>query len=215
VITNLLLLILGGLLAIVLWQMFRKPAASKSKVSEIPPPALGAGTAVELGATRQGDVVSVHAAAEDFSDLDFTVDRRSAFESGPNRWLELSGEFRGRRVYVEVYPGRDAEIVGMLDGRKIAIADVGTSEEELAAMDERQDPSASLQWEGKRWRYESSREIGYFENEAGAGEGFYRWVFRETDGQRLLCIEKWEGDPFDVRIGRRINPHDITVYRAA
>jgi hypothetical protein len=215
VITNFLLIILGGLLAVVLWQMFRKPAASKARVAEIPQPTIPSGSAVDLGLARSGDVVSIHAAAEDFSDLDFTVDRRSAYESGPNRWIELSGEFRGRRVYVEVYPGRAAEIIGMLDGRTLATADVGTTEDELAAMDERQDTSAGLTWGGKRWRYESSREIGYFENEAGAGEGFYRWMFRSPDGQELLCIEKWEGDPFQVRFARRLNAHDVTVYRAA
>jgi hypothetical protein len=31
----------------------------------------------------------------------------------------------------------------------------------------------------------------------------------------MLRIEKWEGEPFDVRLARKLNPQDITVYRAA
>ena len=89
------------------------------------------------------------------------------------------------------------------------------TEEQLADIDARQDPTSTLEFEGKKWRYESSREIGYFENETGEGEGLYRWVFCEEGGPRLLCIEKWQGEPFDIRIARRVNIQDTTVYRAA
>ena len=102
----------------------------------------------------------------------------------------------------------------MLDPRKMTIADLGVTEDQLADMDAQQNPSLFLQFEGKRWRYESSREIRYFENEEGSGEGVYRWLFREENSPRLLCIEKWEGEPFDVRIARRLEPQDTTVYRA-
>ncbi len=72
-------------------------------------------------------------------------------------------------------------------------------------------------WSGgrKKWSWESSREIRYFENETGNGEGLYRWLFREPGGARVICVEKWEGEPFEVRIARRLNQRDITVYRAA
>ena len=79
----------------------------------------------------------------------------------------------------------------------------------------RQDPNAFITYEGKPWRFESSREIAYSENETGEPEGLYRWLFREQNGDHLLCIEKWEGEPFDVRVARRLNTQDITVYRAA
>jgi hypothetical protein len=215
-ITTTLLAVLGLLLAVVLWQMFKSGAAKKHVTGGVEPtPIAGPGTAVDLPAARIGDVISVHGAAADFSDVDFTVDRRSAYQSGPNKWIDLSGEFRGERVYLEVYPGREAEIIGMFDPRRFTIGDVGVTEEQLAGLDARQDPSQFLTFEGKRWHYVSSREIGYFENETGAGEGLYRWLFRESGGDRLLCIEKWEGEPFDVRFARRINRQDITIYRAA
>src|SRR5687768_16774044 len=186
-ITGILLGFLGLLLAVVLWQMFKGSATKQIPAAQVP--AAGPGTAVDLPNARQGDVVSIHAAAEDFSDLDFTVDRRSSYQSGPNKWIDLSGEFRGNRVYLEVYPGREADIIGILDPRKLTIAEAGVTEAQLADLDARQDPSQFLTFEGKRWQFESSREIGYFENEAGQGEGLYRWMFREAGGNRLLIIE--------------------------
>jgi hypothetical protein len=212
-ITGILLAFLGLLLAVVLWQMFK--GGGKKQVSAPVQVPAGPGTGVDLTNARRGDVVSIHAAAEDFSDVDFTVDRRSSYQSGPNKWVDLSGEFRGDRVYLEVYPGREGDIIGILDPRKLTITDVGVTEAQLADLDARQDPSQFLTFEGKRWQFESSREIGYFENETGEGEGLYRWMFQESGGNRLLMIEKWEGDPFDVRIARRIKGQDIMIYRAA
>lgn len=216
-ITATVLVILGVALVAVLWAMFRPsgsralPAAPERAVAE----PQGSPVDVDLWNARVGDVISIRGGAEDYSDLDFTVDRRSAYESGNHRWVDLSGEFRGRRVYLEVHRPLDPEVMGILDPRKLTIADLHLTEDQLADYDARQDPNATLEFEGKIWQYESSREIGYFEDEAGEGEGLYRWIFREQGGTRLLCIEKWEGEPFDVRIARRINARDITVYRAA
>jgi hypothetical protein len=105
--------------------------------------------------------------------------------------------------------------LGLLDGRQLTLTDAGTTEQQLAEMDAKQNPWMFLEFEGKRWKYESSRELGYFENEQGPGEGLYRWLFKEENGPRLLCIEKWEGEPFDVRIAQRLNSTGINVYRAA
>jgi hypothetical protein len=177
--------------------------------------AIGAPAGADVLNARPGDVISVHAAAPDFSDVDYTVDRRSMYQSGPKGWLDLSGDFRGNRVYLEVQPGSPPQMMGMFDPRRLTLPEVAATEDQMADFDRRQDPSAYLTFEGKPWYYESSREIGYFENETGAGEGLYRWIFREPEGDRLLCIEKWEGEPFDVRIARRVNPQDVTVFKAA
>ena len=163
---------------------------------------------------KPGDVISISGGAEDFSDLDFAVDRRSSYQSATHRWIDLSGEFRGTRVYLEVYRHPQPDLIGILDARKLTLAEVNSSEDALADIDARQDPSAFVEFEGKKWQWESSREIRYFENDLGNGEGLYRWLFREPQGNRLLCVEKWEDEPFEIRIARRLNPHDITVYPA-
>jgi len=210
---------LGVALFAVVWAMLRAPAAGQGPAPAVPPRAPVAPgsdpTDLDPWNAHKGDVISISGAAEDYSDVDFPVDRRSAYESTNHRWVDLSGEFRGRRVYLEVYRYPQPDLIGILDGRKLALSDVGAAEEQLVDIDNRQDASAFLTYEGKQWHWESSREVGYFENEAGNGEGLYRWLFREPDGSRLICIEKWEGEPFEVRIARRFNARDITVYRAA
>ncbi len=215
-ITGIVLAILGFLLAVVLVAMFRGPGRRKPAVTESPAKPAAPRDALEADAwdARKGDVISINGGAEDYSDLDFPVDRRSAYESKNRRWVDLSGEFRGQRVYLEVYRYPEPDLIGILDGRRLGLTDLNVTEDRLADLDSKQDPSESIAFENKRWLYESSREIGYFENETGEGEGLYRWLFREENGPRLLCIEKWEGEPFDVRIARRLKPQEITVYRA-
>ena len=214
-ITGIVLAILGFLLVVVLIAMFRAPGRQKpARSGAAAPAAQPAGVDTDPWDARKGDVISISGGAEDYSDLDFPVDRRSAYEAKNRRWVDLSGEFRGRRVYLEVYRYPQPDLIGILDGRKLTLNDIGVDEDRLAQLDARQDPAEFVTFEGKRWQYESSREIGYFENEIGSGEGLYRWLFREPDGPRLLCIEKWEGEPFDVRIARRLKAQDITVYRA-
>jgi len=103
--------------------------------------------------------------------------------------------------------------MGILDQRRLTLPDLGLTEDQLADQDSRQDPSAFIQFEGKRWHYTSSRELSYCENE-GETKGLYRWLFTEKDGLRMLCVEKWEGEPFQVQLAQKLNPQDITVYRA-
>lgn len=212
-ITTTLLAILGVLLIVVIAMMFRtsKTAAPVPARNQPPPAALDANP----WEARKGDVISIRGGAEDYSDLDFTIDRRSAYQSNNHRWVDLSGESRGRRVYLEVYGRSNADAMGILGPEKLTLPDLNVTEQQLADMDSRQDPNAVVTYEGKPWHYESSREMGYFENETGEGEGLYRWLFREQNGDRWLCIEKWEGEPFDVRIARRLNTQSITVYRPA
>jgi hypothetical protein len=211
-VTTILLSVLGLVLAFVLFQMF-KPTP-KPAISAAAPQAL-ADSSVNLAQARKGDAISIVGAAADFSDLDFTVDRRSAYEANRRRWTDLSGDFRGNRVYLEVQSNPQLELMGLFDPRRLSLPDVGLSEDRLAELDERQDQSETIEFEGQRFNYHSSREVGFFENETGEGEGLYRWLFRDTKSARLICVEKWEGQPFDVRLAVRVNPSDVTVYRAA
>jgi hypothetical protein len=216
-ITATILSILGVVLLIVLWMMMRSPSgaaaisAAKQAPQVQPPPPLE----LHPSEARVGDYISISGAAADFSDLDFTVDRRSAYQLGSRRWTDLSGEYRGDRVYLEAQPKPSAEAMGIFDPRKLTLADLHIDEQRLVELDNRQDPNQFISLEGKNWNFESSRELGYFENETGQGEGLYRWLFREQGGERLLCVEKWEGEPFDVRVARRVKVQDITVFRAA
>ena len=72
---------------------------------------------------RVKDTLSVNGAAEDFTDIDFTVDRLDSYEAGSQRWIEVSGTWRDG--YVELtfsgtwpdQPGTvTATLAGWIDG---------------------------------------------------------------------------------------------------
>jgi hypothetical protein len=164
---------------------------------------------------RTGDTLSVTGAAEDFSDIDFTVDRRELYEAGSRRWTELSGMRRDRRIYLEVHSEDTIEVQGNFDGRRITIDELGVSEADLGEIDQRQNPSDFLDFEGKFWLYRMSREMGIFAEGRDTGRGFYGWQFQEQNGKRFLSVRKFEGEPFVASIWVRVEPSDITVFRGA
>jgi hypothetical protein len=164
---------------------------------------------------RVGDTLSVNGAAEDFSDVDFTVDRNDQYEAGSSRWSELSGPWRDRRVALEVHNNNNVEVHGNFDGRTITLDELGVSEDDLGEMDQRQNPADFFDWDGKFWLYRSSREEGVFSAGNATGRGFYCWTFQEQDGKRFLSIRKFEGEPFAATLWNKIEPTDITVLRGS
>src|ERR1700730_15719907 len=81
---------------------------------------------------RVGDALSVSGAAEDFSDIDFTVDRVDQYEAGERRWYELSGAWRDRRVALEIHNEMNVEVLANFDGRKFTLDELGLSEDDLS-----------------------------------------------------------------------------------
>ncbi|MGD1068796.1 MAG: hypothetical protein ABSB15_01540 [Bryobacteraceae bacterium] len=164
---------------------------------------------------RVGDTLSVVGAAEDFSDIDFTVDRRDLYEAGSRRWTALSGTWRDRRVYLEVHNEDAVDVLGNFDGRRITLDELGLTEADLGELDQRQNPTDFFDFEGKFWLYRLSREMGVFSEGRDTGRGFYGWQFSEQDGKRTLSVRKFEGEPFTASIWIRVEPTDVSVFRGA
>jgi hypothetical protein len=162
---------------------------------------------------RVGDNLSVTGAAEDFSDIDFTVDRREQYEAGSRRWVTLSGMWRDRRVFIEVHNEDTVDVIGNFDGRRLTLDELGLGEDDLAQLDSRQNPADFFDFESKFWLYRFSREMGVFSEGSTTGRGFYGWQFHEQDGKRYLSVRKFEGEPFAISIWVKIEPTDITVFR--
>ena len=164
---------------------------------------------------RVKDALSVNGAAEDFSDVDFNVDRRDFCEAGSQRWTELSGMWRDRRVTLEVHSDDVVEVRGNFDGRGITLDEIGLSEDDLAQLDARQNQADFFDYDGKFWMFRQSREMGVFSDGSSTGRGFYGWEFHEQDGKRWMVIRKFEGEPFTAQIRVRVEPSDVTVFRGA
>lgn len=180
----------------------RKPSAPQEDLANL-----------KVTDARVGDALSVTGAAEDFSDVDFTVDRSDQYEAGERQWVGLSGTWRGRRVYLEVHAEPSVEVYGNFDGVTVTLDELGLSEDDLSEMDERQNPADFFDWNGKFWMYRYSREMGVFSSGSPTGRGFYCWTFQEQDGKRFLTIRKFEADPFTGVIWNKLEPADVTVFR--
>jgi hypothetical protein len=213
-ITLILVVVLGALLSLVLKNLFQRSGAATPRNAgpAAPKPDLASLTIVDA---RVGDVISATGAGENFSDLDFTVDRLENFEAGERRWLDLSGMYQNRRVALEVRNDDEVEVRGFLDGRKLSLEEVGLSEDDLAQMDERQNTADNFEFDGKNWYYRLSKEMGVFRDGQAQGAGFYGWEFIEDTGKRYLSIRKREGEPFTATVAVVMNPADITVFRPA
>jgi hypothetical protein len=208
-ITWTLVAVLGVMLAMVLKQLFRREG-------EAPAPPKPAEDLSNLKVTdaRLGDMVSASGAGDDFGDLELKIDRRNQYEAGEKRWFELGGTYKGRRVYLDVVDEDELEVSVVLRPNGLTVEDLGLNEQDLADMDERQNTADNFEFDGKMWYYRFSREIQEFRNGQPQGTGYYMWEFREDGGNRLLMIKKGEREPFAASIAVRINPEDITVYRA-
>lgn len=162
---------------------------------------------------RAGDTLSIVGVGDEYADLDFTSDRRNSMEAGDRKWFELSGMYKERRVYVEVEAGDEVSVRGMFDGKRFTLDELGLSEDDMAAIDERQNPSDNFEFQNKVWMYRWSREVGVFTDGNETGRGYYGWVFQEQGGKRLLAIRKYEGEPFTAAVLLPVNPGDVTVFR--
>jgi len=170
---------------------------------------------VDLGPmdARKGDTVSVLAMGDEYDDLDFTVDRVNRYEADGDEWTEVSGKYRGSRVFLEAWDDDGVQVRLCRDSDEIAFASLGLGEPDLIRLDESPGSGAEVSHDGVRFRFVESGEAFCFEDGDDEGEGFYCWTFEEVDGDRELYIEKWEGEAFEASLGRKIAPGDCRVFR--
>jgi hypothetical protein len=105
-------------------------------------------------------------------------------------------------------------VLGNFDGRRITLDELGLGEDDLAQMDQRQNPADFFDYDGKFWLYRFSRENGMFRAGDTLGRGFYCWQFQEQDAKRFLSVRKSEGEPFTASLWVNVEPADITVFRS-
>lgn len=205
--TVILLVVLCTLLGVVLMQLFKKPSAPPAQP---PGPDLAD---LKVTDARVGDVISVAAAGDNLADLDFTADRSTRCEAGAYRWRELSGPYRERRAVLRIAGDDEPEVSLQNDSRKLSLTDLGLTEEDLAEMDERQNPEDLFDFDGRDWLYRRSREVKAWRDGDMQPAAYYYWEFHERDGKRLMAVRKSEGEPFTILCYTEIPAGDITVYR--
>jgi hypothetical protein len=193
-------------------QLFKKQPAPVSGPSAAKPEPQDLAN-LKVTDARAGDVISISGAGDSMTDLDFTADRLTRIDAGAHRWFELSGPYRERRVALRVAGDEEVETALHSDPRKIALEDLGLSEDDLAQMDERQNTADSFEFDAKVWLYRLSREAHSRRDDGQPPAGFYYWEFQEEGGKSLIAIRKAEGEPFAVTLYAGIPPDNVTVYR--
>lgn len=200
--------ILGILLVLVLMNLFKKRPAAK-------PPATMPRDLANLKPTdaRTGDVISIAGAGDNMTDLDFTADRSTWYHAGSRNWFEIAGPYRERRIAMRVVNEDDVEVSIANDPRKLTLAELGLSEDDLAQMDERQNPADSFEFDNAIWLYRQSADANAKRDDQPQQSAFYYWEFREENGKRLLAVRKPQGEPFLVTMYTGVPAADVTVYR--
>jgi hypothetical protein len=199
--------VLGILFALVLMNIFKRHST--------PPPSAPQADLANLKPTdaRTGDVISISGAGDQMTDLDFTADRTTWFHAGGRNWFELSGAYHERRVALRVVNEDEIELFAQTDPRKLTVAELGVSEDDLAEMDERQNPADSFEFDGAVWLYRQSADASAKRDDQPQPATFYYWEFREENGPRLIAVRKPQGEPFAVAMYSGVPVGDVTVYR--
>jgi hypothetical protein len=199
--------VLGILFALVLMNIFKRHST--------PPPSAPQADLANLKPTdaRTGDVISISGAGDQMTDLDFTADRTTWFHAGGRNWFELSGAYHERRVALRVVNEDEIELFAQIDPRKLTVAELGVSEDDLAEMDERQNPADSFEFDGAVWLYRQSADASAKRDDQPQPANFYYWEFREENGPRLIAVRKPQGEPFAVAMYSGVPVGDVTVYR--
>lgn len=164
---------------------------------------------------RKGDLVSLSGASDDFEDIEFNVDRKNRYESGDDEWYEVGGSWQGRQVFLEMYEDDELELSFNFADAGVTLSELGLTEDDLVRMDESQSRSEGFEWNGQRYSYAGSGEIGYFKDGRGEGEGFYAWEFQAADGATGITVEKWEGEPFEAVPSKRLSVGEVKVWRTS
>jgi hypothetical protein len=199
--------VLGILFALVLMNLFKR--------HNNPPPSAPQPDLANLKPTdaRTGDIVEIAGAGDDMSDLNFTVDRSTRFRAASRDWFEVSGPYRERRVAMRVANEEEIEAALHNDPRKLGMADLGLSEDDLAEIDERQNPADSFEFDSRLWLFRQSADASSQRDDQPQAQHFYYWEFREQDGNRFLTIRKPQGEPFAINLYTIVAVGDVTIYR--
>lgn len=200
--------VLGILLVLVLMNLFKRRPKEKPVV--MPGPDLAN---LKPTDARTGDVISIHGVGDNMTDLDFTIDRSTWFHAGSRNWFEVSGPYRDRRVSMRVVNEEEIEVAIANDPRKLTLNDLGLSEDDLAEMDDRQNPADTFEFDGVMWMYRQSADANSKRDDQPQQVSFYYWEFREENGKRLLALRKPQGEPFLVTMYHGVPVSDVTVYR--
>lgn len=162
---------------------------------------------------KVGDVVTILGFDPDIDGKELLVEKRNRYESGGAEWFELLGVLHGSQVWIDLEVDDALRITVTSPERMIELAQLKTTEEDLASMDDEESKDRFIEWNGRKYFYVKSCMVGYFKDCTGPGEGFYLWEFESEDKDSMLSIERWGGRDFNVYVSKIIDPDHVKLFQ--
>lgn len=165
----------------------------------------------DLERMQPGGVFAVRHAGADMVDLDDKVLARHGYDEGGYRWFELEGETQFGPVWLTVISDDELEL--MLTRRKLSLADLGLTPEELALIARR--GQGRLTFEGTAFRFNESGSATFLRNEDPERvEPFRYWDFVAEDKAQAVTIEAWgrTDQRFAAHLSDMLSPAQVTIY---
>ena len=161
---------------------------------------------------RVGDVFTVTGLSLEYEDSYFIIEKMNRYEGYSGESYELLGVDGDKRLWVQWSDAGGLFVAVTVDDRPMGLKQLSLTEENLVSMDEEHSVDNYVTYEGTRHYYRNSGEAVYYEDNLGAGVGFYLWEFTSEDG-KLPSVTKWEGQPFQAYVSEVVSPDSVTLYK--
>jgi len=73
-----------------------------------------------------------------------------------------------------------------------------------------EDPPEEIVFDGITYYLEEFGGGHFFKNCTGSGEEFLSWDYEDDSGEKLLCIEQWGEEEFEVSVGEPVEEYQFT-----
>lgn len=163
-----------------------------------------------------GDFVQIEAISEmslDYKEIVFEVRHVHKYDCYGDIWYEITGSVGDQPYRLEWYEDDGLHVTGNNQKNALTLNDVGITEDQLAEMDEDGSEENYIDYNGMRYYYSTSDEVLFYKDNGEEGEAFFMWELTSEDKKRLLSVEKWEGEPFELYHSYVLDPAHVSIVK--
>ncbi len=193
---NVIFLILG---AVVAWAIIMRNKSIKENLNKVPE------QAPHVVNLERGGVFELRGVGDDFKDMTLKVIAKHLYQEGDFSWFELEcDDGSDEKVWVEVEDDDETTVSVVL--KKMKLQDVHTTPEMLEIIDDNESGDVF------GYTYQDSGDAVFYRFcDDSKPEKLYYWDF--VKGNRILSVEKWNENDYEVYISQKMRPSQVTVLR--
>ncbi|MBS4760161.1 MAG: DUF4178 domain-containing protein [Clostridium sp.] len=193
---NVIFLILG---AVVAWAIIMRNKSIKENLNKVPE------QVPHVVNLERGGVFELKGVGDDFKDMTLKVIAKHLYQEGDFSWFELEcDDGSDEKVWVEVEDDDETTVSVVL--KKMKLQDINTTPAMLEIIDD--DESGNV----FGYSYQDSGDAVFYRFcDDSRSEKLYYWDF--IKGNRILSVEKWNENDYEVYISQKMRPSQVTVLR--